>query len=62
LTVVLLSQDLFQPLRLAGGGFLAGVDGIVENDKFLAASLTAKSSHLLQVGRPFPRLTFLDRD
>ena len=61
LTVVLVGKNFFEPARLPFGGGFVHKSGIVKNDKLLAASVTAKSPHFVEVGGPLPRLTLLDR-
>ena len=58
--VVLLSEHLLEPMSLVLSGSLVYECGIVTDDKFLAASVTPKSTHLLKAGRPLSHLTLLD--
>ena len=60
LAVVLLSKYLLEPMSLILSGRLVHECGIVTNDKFLTASVTPKSAHLLKAGRPLSHLTLLD--
>ena len=61
LAVVLVGKNFFEPARLPFGGSFVHKSGIVKNDKLLAASVTAKSPHFVEVGGPLSRLTLLDR-
>jgi len=57
---VLLGKNLLEPVSLALSHGLVHESGIVLDDKFLAATVTPKSTNLLKAGRPLPHLTFLD--
>ena len=59
--LVFLGQNFLEPMSLASRGLLVGQAGIMENRKFLPTPVTSESSHLPHVGRPFSRLSPLDR-
>jgi hypothetical protein len=57
---VLVGENLFEPMSLALSDDLVHECGIVLDDKFLTATVTPKSTHLLKAGRPLSHLTFFD--
>jgi len=59
--LVLFGEDLFEPLRLSLGGGRVHEGRVMQDGKFFAAAIAAKSTHLLEVGPPIPRLPLLDR-
>jgi len=61
LAVVLIGKNFFEPARLPFGCGFVHKSGIVKNDKLLAANVTAKSPHFVEIGGPLSRLTLLDR-
>ena len=58
---VLLGKNFFEPMGLMLSDCLIHKCRIVKDDKFLAAMVTAKSTHLYKAGRTLSRLTFLYR-
>ena len=56
---VLLGKNFYEPMGLTLSDTPIQKCGIVSDDKFLAAIVTAKSAHLCKAGRTLPRLTFL---
>jgi hypothetical protein len=60
-TIVLFSQNLFQPLRLPPSNCLVHNAGIMKDDEFLSATVTPKSAHCFEIWRSLFRLALLDR-
>ena len=60
-TLVLVRQNLFEPMSLAGRCLLICQARMMENREFLSTAVTAKGSHIPHVGGSFARLTPLDR-
>ena len=58
---VLLGKNFYEPMGLTLSDTPVQKCGIVSDDKFLAAVVTAKSAHLCKAGCTLPRLTLLDR-
>jgi hypothetical protein len=58
---VLLGKNFYEPMGLTLSDTPIQKCGIVSDDKFLAAIVTAKSAHLCEAGRTLPRLTLLYR-
>jgi hypothetical protein len=58
-TFVLLGKNFNEPMGLTLSGIPIQKCGIVSDDKFLAAIVTAKRAHLCKAGRTLPRLTLL---
>ena len=58
---VFLGKNFYEPMGLTLSDSPIQKCGIVSDDKFLAAIVTAKSAHLCKAGRTLPCLTPLDR-
>lgn len=61
LAIMIVSQDLFEPMSLlcCDRGIYDG--GVMEDCKFLTAAITPKSSHFSEPGLHVAHLAFLDR-
>ena len=57
---VLLSKNLFDPLRLAICRFLIGETGVLQDDELFAATVTPKRAHFLECWCPLSGVPFLD--
>jgi len=56
---VLLGENFFEPTGVTLGDCLVQKCRVVNNDKFLTATVTAKSAQLCKTGRTFSRLALL---
>jgi len=59
---VFLGENFFEPLGLTLGDCLIQKCRVVNDDKFLAAIVAAKSAHLCKTGRTLSHLAFLYRN
>ena len=56
---VFLGKNFYEPMGLTFSDTPIQKCGIVSDDKFLAAIVTAQSAHLCKAGRTLPRLSLL---
>lgn len=61
LALVIVGENLLQPVRLPLGGRLLRNCGIMKHNELFATTITAKRAHLFEAFRPLQRLSLFDR-